>query len=391
MAARLFPLCLLASAGAQLDAGDPVLLSLRRTLREKEAELRSERRRNSGRQLSSELQVENELCSSGECRIELTTGIAGWVGGHATPPDFHWAKVDGEHGYEHGNWIGDSNTVTAPALMVASVSFEITEPGCASFDLAFAADGRVRSARLNGHALVVPKHSYRTTTAQAGTAGLRAARGHDLFSYGRNSLVLTVDNDDGALGLYVSGSVQLLCPLDEATISMKPAAGPVGGHTLVELRSNVQLYVERWIRCRFGGQMMEGTVVDSSAVRCLSPRLNKQPRGWVDVEIVTSHQGNAAVGVHYQGQHLAAKFYYHGVVRAELPPPHASALAPHCLPGHSRVASGNFSFFLRLFFLLVNGLCEQRGKMARGRRIILPLLTVHPLPRAPFAAGRLPR
>ena len=126
-------------------------------------------------------------------------------------------------------------------MLVASVSFHVDNPGCASFDLALAGDGKIRSAQLNGHALTVPSHDFRYTTAQTGTAGLTAARGKNLFSYGTNSLVLTVANDAGAIGLYVEGAVQLLCPLDEATISMRPSQGPATGGTLLELRSNVQV------------------------------------------------------------------------------------------------------------------------------------------------------
>jgi hypothetical protein len=153
-----------------------------------------------------------------------------------------------------------------------------------------------------------------------------AARGHGLFAYGTNSLVLTVANDAGALGLYVAGSVQLLCPLDEAAISMHPAQGPVFGGTTIEVRSNVQLYAARWIRCSFGDARVSGTVVDAYTVSCTSPgftQSNSQnnnqnqnnennamlqatanmmnTRGWVDVSLVTSHQGHAAAGVHYQG------------------------------------------------------------------------------------------
>lgn len=57
-------------------------------------------------------------------------------------------------------------------------------------------------------------------------------------------------------------------------------------------------------------------------VRCLTPGLAPQARGWADVEIVTSHQGRAAVGVHYQGQHLAGRFYYHApLIVSRVEPP----------------------------------------------------------------------
>ena len=63
-------------------------------------------------------------------------------------------------------------------------------------------------------------------------------------------------------------------------------------------------------------------MIDPTSVRCLTPTLAPQPRGWVDVEIVTSHQGHAAVGVHYQGQHLAGKYYYHSpLIVSRVEPP----------------------------------------------------------------------
>ena len=225
-------ICLL-SLAAQNDAD--VISSLRRALREARAGRREAVPPASiaGRRLQSDSST--QLCSSSDCLIDLTTGISHWTGAGITERDFHWAPV-----YK-GSWIGDSNPATAPSLLAFRIAFSISEPNCASFDLAFAADGRVRAAQLNGRALTVPTHDFRTTTAEAGTAGLMAARGQGFFAYGTNTLVLTVANDAGALGLYVAGSVQLLCPLDEATVSMSPAHGPVDGGTVVLLQSNVQV------------------------------------------------------------------------------------------------------------------------------------------------------
>ena len=77
-----------------------------------------------------------------------------------------------------------------------------------------------------------------------------------------------------------------------------------------------------FIQCRFGGTSSNGIVIGPSTIQCSAPGLAPQPRGWVDVELVTSHQGAAAVGVHYQGQHLAGKFYYHSVnVVSRIEPP----------------------------------------------------------------------
>ena len=243
-------------------------------------------------------------CTSTDCQTELTTGVAGWVGASATPSDPHWARV------YHGAWIGESNP--ARSLLVASVSFRISEPSCASFDLAFAADGRVRAAQLNGRALVVPPHNHHATTAQSSSAGLVAVRGRGLFAFGVNSLVLTVANDAGALGFYVAGAVQLLCPLDEATVAMSPASGPADGATRIELRSNVRLYTARWVQCAFGDYAVQATVVDGYTMRCHTPTMqllhlstaSVPTRGWVDVGLVTSNQGAAAVGVHYKGTRL---------------------------------------------------------------------------------------
>jgi hypothetical protein len=279
--------CAFSITAAQQPDVDEMLNSLRRALREKDATLRSRRTggpqrakseqagESSMRRLQSTDGDGPQLCTSGACRIELTTGVAGWAGAAATSSDPHWAAVSA------GSWIGDSDPDRAPSLLVASVSFDLTEPSCASFDLALAADGRVRAATLNGRALVVPSHSHRVTTSQAGRAGLVAARGSGLFAHGRNSLVLTVANDAGALGLYVAGDVQLLCPLNEATVRMTPAHGPVAGGTIVQLTSNVQLYMERWIVCAFGGTNTYASVVDAYAVRCPSPMLRTPTlRGW---------------------------------------------------------------------------------------------------------------
>ena len=277
---------------------EAVLHSLRRALRDKDTALRSTRRADApdyGRKLQAGSD-EPHLCGEGDCRVELTTGIAGWSGAARTRSDPTWAQVT------HGSWIGNADADAAPHLLVASVSFNVAEPGCASLDVSFAADRKLRSAQLNGHGLSVPPHSHRATTAQAGRSGLTVLRGRGLFSLGTNRLVLTVSNDAGALGLYVSGSVQLLCPLDEAKITMHPTQGPATGGTLVEVRSNTHVYVERWIRCTFGRTSVSGTVVDASTVRCSTPSLaSASPQGWVGVELVTSHQGHAMVGVHYKG------------------------------------------------------------------------------------------
>jgi hypothetical protein len=252
--ARAFMALLLSvalTAAVDTDTRDGVISSLRQALREARASMRTSSAATArGRQLnpaaSAQAATPEELCSSGDCLIELTTGIAGWTGAGATVPDPHWAPV------YWGKWIGDGNPETAQGLLIASVSFRISEPACASFNLALAADGKVQSAQLNGRPLAVPSHTHRTTTSLAGTAGLVAARGIGNFVSGINTLVLTVVNDAGALGLYVQGSVQLLCPMDEATVSMKPAHGPTAGHTTVVLTSNVQVRACGWQHVRMG-------------------------------------------------------------------------------------------------------------------------------------------
>ena len=290
-------------------AGD-LISSLRHMLREKETALRVlppvnapdelARRRLNGAPTSF-------LCNSGPCRVELTTGVARWVGAAVTSVQPHWAHII------DGSWIGISSQAP-PSFLVASVSFEITEPACAAFDLAFAADGRVLSAELNGRPIAVPDHGYRQTTADAGTQGLVAERGASLFTTGTNSLLLSISRDSGTIGLYVRGAVQLLCPLDEATISMDPASGPVAGATSVTLRSTVHLYSDGWIRCYMQDHSVDAVIIDTNTVRCVTPSVSRHPRGWADLEIVTSHQGNSAVGFRYQGQQLPGSFYYHGVL-----------------------------------------------------------------------------
>lgn len=244
--ARLLMLLLLLisvalSKVAEPDGRDNVIHSLRRALRETRAVQRKQITEVHGHQLSATATGAAlaagapQLCSDSNCRIDLTTGVARWLGAGETIPNPNWAPTP------HGAWIGYTNPAHAPSVLIASVSFYISEPGCASFHLAFAADGRVQSAQLNGKALAVPSHGHRTTTSQVGTSGLVAARGLGLFALGTNILVLTVTNYAGVLGLYVRGSVQLLCPLDEATVFMKPTRGPTAGHTTITLTSNIKV------------------------------------------------------------------------------------------------------------------------------------------------------
>jgi hypothetical protein len=222
------------------DTNDLVAL-LRQTLRSKDASLRATRQLQSHAQSKHQSDAaahagQRVSCTLGDCAIDLTTGIAPWSGvGLIAAAQQGWAHI------EHGHWIGSTKAASEPKLLVASVTFPISEPNCASFQLAIAAEGKIHSATLNGYPLVVPPHSHRVTTAQAGSEGLDAKRGSNLFKMGSNTLVVTVSSDVAVLGLYVSGYVQLLCPMDEATLTMQPAHGPVYGGTVVELRSNVHV------------------------------------------------------------------------------------------------------------------------------------------------------
>lgn len=284
-------------------AASGMVVSLRDLLR-KEASLHnhatSERR--SRRRLVEEPMV--VPCGSDGCQVDLTTGVAQWVGAAALLRKPSWAQV------HHGSWIGSPHP--ARQLVVASVSFEVAEPACASFDLSFAIDGRVLSAELNGRPLQVPPHGYRQTTEDAGSEGLVAQRGQAAFALGTNSLVLSVARGAGDIGLYISGAVQLLCPLDEALISMHPTSGPAAGATPVILTSTVHIYTENWIRCRVSGSVVDALVIDASTMRCVTPPLRHRLRGWAHFEIVTPLQGTVAVGAQYLGHSLSSTFYYHG-------------------------------------------------------------------------------
>ena len=284
-------------------AASGMVTSLRDLLREEESlhnHAASERR--SRRRLVDEPMV--VPCGSDGCQVDLTTGVAQWVGAAALLRKPSWAQV------HHGSWIGSPHP--ARQLVVASVSFEVTEPACASFELSFAIDGRVLSAELNGRPLQVPPHGYRQTTEDAGSEGLVAQRGQAAFALGTNSLVLSVARGAGDIGLYVSGAVQLLCPLDEALISMHPTSGPAAGATPVVLTSTVHIYTENWIRCRVSGSVVDALVIDASTIRCVTPPLRHRLRGWAQFEIVTPLQGTVAVGAQYLGQSLSSSFYYHG-------------------------------------------------------------------------------
>lgn len=59
---------------------------------------------------------------------------------------------------------------------------------------------------------------------------------------------------------YVSGGVHHLCPLDEATITMRPPVGPVAGGTLIELRASVQ--VRNLLECLLAAPWLSLTLVE---------------------------------------------------------------------------------------------------------------------------------
>ena len=96
---------------------DDVIDSLRRMLRDKDTALRASRSAATAAAAAGAISTRrrlgagtSELCGHGSCMVDLTTGIAGWIGAAATPRSFHWAQP------ERGAWIGDSGNA-APRFL----------------------------------------------------------------------------------------------------------------------------------------------------------------------------------------------------------------------------------------------------------------------------------
>ena len=139
----------------------------------------------------------------------LTTGAAEWrltgtrgthVAGKAPACDPHpdWIKPTGQ-----GKWLGSAKRDWPSGITELSLTFQVTAPQIAHFDLRYAADSKLESATLNGQPLAVD--------AQKGASALsvlKAPPHKDLFRLGPNVLtvrVLTAGFSNRPMGFYAEG------------------------------------------------------------------------------------------------------------------------------------------------------------------------------------------
>jgi len=139
----------------------------------------------------------------------LTTGAAEWrltgtrgthVAGKAPACDPHpdWIKPTGQ-----GKWLGSAKRDWPSGITELSLTFQVTAPQIAHFDLRYAADSKLESATLNGQPLPVD--------AQKGASALsvlKAPPHKDLFRLGPNVLtvrVLTAGFSNRPMGFYAEG------------------------------------------------------------------------------------------------------------------------------------------------------------------------------------------
>ena len=139
----------------------------------------------------------------------LTTGAAEWrltgtrgthIAGQAPACDPHqaWVKPAGQ-----GKWLGSAKSDWPSGITEFSLTFQVTAPQIAHFDLVYAVDGKIESATLNGKPLAID--------AQKGSNALSVLKAlplNDLFRLGPNVLavrVLTAGRSDRPMGFYAEG------------------------------------------------------------------------------------------------------------------------------------------------------------------------------------------
>ena len=139
----------------------------------------------------------------------LTTGAAEWrltrtrgthLAGKAPACDPHpaWIKPAGQ-----GKWLGSAKSDWPSGITEFSLTFQVTAPQIATFDLVYAVDSKLESATLNGQPLAID--------AQKGSNALSVLKVrplNDLFQLGPNVLVvrvLTAGQSDRPMGFYAEG------------------------------------------------------------------------------------------------------------------------------------------------------------------------------------------
>ena len=140
----------------------------------------------------------------------LTTGAAEWrltgtrgthIAGKAPVCDPHpaWIKPA-----DQGKWLGSAKSDWPSGITEFSLTFQVTAPQIAHFDLVYAVDSKLESATLNGQPLAID--------AQKGSNALSVLKAlplNDLFRLGPNVLVvrvLTAGQSDSPMGFYAEGS-----------------------------------------------------------------------------------------------------------------------------------------------------------------------------------------
>ena len=144
--------------------------------------------------------------------VELTTGTADWqmprsYGKHSAGKaplckeneELGWIKA------AEGSWLGSNKSDWPPGSTDFTITFDVTSPDNAHFELQYAADNKVEGATLNGRALSVAAtygQDYKTLSK------LSVETGKGLFKKGANTLSVQVANNghaDNPMGFYARG------------------------------------------------------------------------------------------------------------------------------------------------------------------------------------------
>ena len=142
----------------------------------------------------------------------LTTGSADWqmpraYGKHSAgkAPTCTENKEQGWIKAAEGSWLGSSKSDWPPGSADFTITFDVTWPDRAHFELQYAADDKIASATLNGKALSVPStygQDYKSLSK------LMAEAGKGLFKKGANTLSVELANNghaDNPMGFYARG------------------------------------------------------------------------------------------------------------------------------------------------------------------------------------------
>ena len=146
--------------------------------------------------------------------VELTTGTADWqmprsYGKHSAGKaplckeheELGWIKAS------EGSWLGSNKSDWPPGTTEFTITFDVTSPENAHFELQYAADNKVEGVTLNSRSLSVPStygQDYKTLSK------LAVQTGSGLFKKGPNTLSVQVSNNGHAenpMGFYARGSL----------------------------------------------------------------------------------------------------------------------------------------------------------------------------------------